>query len=135
MSTGPSKWETRIKKAMIALALLTVFAAPVSAADNIETAMLELQARAAKLGPPVLKGQETIADRTVPVLYFGDTKANGNTALVDDVQKATGAQTSIFVRSGPDFVRVATTIKDKAGARIAGSVLDPKGKAYAALAK
>lgn len=39
------------------------------------------------------------------------------------------------MKSGNDFVRVATNVKKDDGSRAIGTVLDPKGKAMAAISK
>jgi hypothetical protein len=39
-----------------------------------------------------------------------------------------------FVKNGDEFVRVATNVKKDDGSRAIGTVLDPKGKAIAAIA-
>ena len=54
---------------------------------------------------------------------------------MDDVQKQVGGTATIFVKSGDEFVRVATNVKKDDGSRAIGTVLDPKGKAFAAIAK
>jgi hypothetical protein len=58
---------------------------------------------------------------------------NNNFVLVDEVQKEAGGTATIFVKSGDEFVRVATNVKKDDGSR--GTILDPKGKAIAAIAK
>jgi sensor histidine kinase regulating citrate/malate metabolism len=60
---------------------------------------------------------------------------NNNFILVDEVQKEMGGTATIFVKSGDEFVRVATNVKKDDGSRAIGTLLDPKGKAIAALAK
>ena len=94
-----------------------------------------LKAKAAAMGSPSVKGEEAVADKTVPAIYFGETKMNNNFDLVDEVQKEKGATATIFVKSGNDFVRVATNVKKDDGSRAIGTVLDPKGKAIAAISK
>src|SRR5258708_811627 len=42
---------------------------------------------------------------------------------------------TIFVKSGDEFVRVATNVRKDDGSRAIGTILDPKGKAIAAIAK
>ena len=59
--------------------------------DNVKHAMTLLKAEAAKLGAPEIKGEEPVAGKTVPVLFFGESKINNDFALVDAVQKETGA--------------------------------------------
>ncbi len=46
-----------------------------------------------------------------------------------------GGTATIFVKSGDEFVRVATNVKKDDGSRAIGTMLDPKGKAIAAIAK
>jgi len=94
-----------------------------------------LKSKAALLGPPSLNGEEAVAGRTVPALHFGATKMNNNFVLVDAVQKEVGGTSTVFVKSGDEFVRVATNVKKDDGSRAIGTLLDPKGKAIAAIAK
>ena len=58
---------------------------------------------------------------------------NNNFSLVDGVKKEAGAVATLFVKSGDDFVRVATNVQKDDGSRAIGTVLDPKGKAIAAI--
>jgi Cache 3/Cache 2 fusion domain len=134
-----------MKKSMFALVLLViaadflvqsparVFAGP---AENVQAVMHLLKSKAATLGTPsVYGGEEAVGGKIVPALHFGATKMNNNFALVDEVQKEAGGTATIFVRSGDEFVRVATNLKKDDGSRAIGTVLDPKGKAIAAIAK
>ena len=104
-------------------------------AEDVKAAMQLLKSEAAKLGAPSVKGEEAVAAKTVPALYFGKTKMNNNFALVDEVQKKMGGTATIFVKNGDEFVRVATNVKKADGSRAIGTVLDPKGKAIAAISK
>jgi Cache 3/Cache 2 fusion domain len=133
-----------MKKSMLGLlvlALTTYFAAQFPArvfagpAEDVKAAMQLLESKAAALGAPRVKGEEAVAGKTVPALYFGDTKMNNNFVLVDEVQKEKGGTATIFVKSGDEFVRVATNVKKDDGSRAIGTALDPKGKAIAAIAK
>src|SRR6266446_1963840 len=133
-----------MKKSLFALLLLALtadffvqFPALVSAgpAEDVQAAMQLLKSKAAALGAPRVKGEEAVAGKTVPALYFGDTKMNNNFVLVDEVQKEKGGTATIFVKSGDEFIRVATNVKKDDGSRAIGTVLDPKGKAIAAIAK
>src|SRR3954463_4981508 len=133
-----------MKKSMLALLLLAVtadfavqfparaFAGP---AEDVQVAMQLLKSKAAKLGGPSVKGEEAVGGKTAPALYFGATKMNNNFVLVDEVQKEVGGTATIFARSGDEFVRVATNVRKDNGSRAIGTVLDPKGKAFAAIAK
>ena len=109
-----------------------VFAGP---AEDVQAAMQRLKSKAATLGAPTVNGAEAVAGKNVPALHFGATKMNNNFVLVDEVQKEAGGTATIFVRSGDEFVRVATNVKKDDGSRAVGTVLDPKGKAIAAIAK
>jgi hypothetical protein len=109
-----------------------VFAGP---AEDVQAAMQLLKSKAATLGVPSVQGEEVVAGKNAPALYFGDTKMNNNFMLVDEVQKEMGGTATIFVKSGDEFVRVATNVKKNDGSRAIGTVLDPKGKAIAAIAK
>ncbi len=130
-----------MKKSLFVLMLVAVFAAQFSGrvvagpADDVQAAMQLLKSKAATLGTPNLKGEEAVAGKAVPALYFGATKMNNNFVLVDEVQKEKGGTATIFVKTGDEFVRVATNVKKDDGSRAIGTVLDPKGKAFAAIAK
>jgi hypothetical protein len=133
-----------MKKSMLALLLLAftadfliqfparVFAGP---AEDVQAAMQLLKSKAAKLGAPSVNGEEAVANKTLPAIHFGATKMNNNFVLVDEVQKEVGGTATIFVKSGDEFVRVATNVKKDDGSRAIGTILDPKGKAIAAIAK
>ena len=109
-----------------------VFAEPT---EEIQAAMQLLKSQAAKLGEPNINGEDTVAGKTVPALHFGATKMNNNFTLVDAVQKEASGTATIFVKSGDEFVRVATNVKKDDGSRAIGTILDPKGRAIVAIAK
>jgi Cache 3/Cache 2 fusion domain len=133
-----------MKKCMLALLVLAfaagfliqfparVFAGP---AEDVQAAMLLLKSKAATLGAPTVNGEEAVAGKALPALHFGATKMNNNFMLVDEVQKEAGGTATIFVKSGDEFIRVATNVKKDDGSRAIGTILDPKGKAIAAIAK
>ncbi|WP_239499246.1 Cache 3/Cache 2 fusion domain-containing protein [Paraburkholderia tuberum] len=101
--------------------------------ENVKQAMSMLKAKTAKLGAPGIKGEDAVAGKPVPALYFGMTKINNNFAVVDEVKQEIGGTATLFVKSGDDFVRVATNVQKDDGSRAIGTVLDPKGKAIAAI--
>jgi hypothetical protein len=103
--------------------------------DDVQAAMQLLETKAAKLGTAVLKGDEAVAGKMVPALYFGNAKMNNSFTLVDEVQVEKGGTATIFVKSGDEFVRVATNVKKDDGSRAIGTILDPKGRAIVAIAK
>ncbi len=102
---------------------------------KVKTAMELLKSTADKLGPPKIEGMDTVAGKEVPAIYFGSTKINNDVSLVDDVVKQAGGTATIFVKSGDEFVRVATNVKKDDGSRATGTILDPKGKVIAAIRK
>ncbi len=101
--------------------------------ESVKQAMTLLKSKTAKLGAPVVKGEDSVAGKQVPALYFGATKMNNNFAVVDEVKQAMGGTATLFVKSGDDFVRVATNVQKTDGSRAIGTVLDPKGKAISAI--
>ena len=104
-------------------------------AQKVQTSMELLKAKAQKLGPAKLEGKSAVGDKEVPQIYFGGTEMNNNFALVDEVQKEMGGTATIFVKSGDQFVRVATNVRKDDGSRAVGTVLDPKGKVIVAIMK
>jgi hypothetical protein len=131
----------RMKNFALALLLLafTVVQIPTqplaAATEDVKGAMELLKSETAKLGAPSVTGEDEVAGKTVPVLYFGETKMNNNFTLVDAVQNKMGGTATLFVKNGSDFVRVATNVKKDDGSRAIGTVLDPNGKAIAAISK
>src|ERR1700681_1385990 len=78
------------------------------AAAKVKTSMAALKAETAKLGAPKLEGTDKVGDKDVPALYFGSSKINNNYAVVDEVVKQHGGTATLFVKSGDEYVRVAT---------------------------
>lgn len=103
--------------------------------EDVQASMQLLKSKAAELGAPTVRGQDQVAGKPVPALHFGDTDMDNNFTLVDEVQQKMGGTATLFVRSGNDFVRVATNVRKDDGSRAIGTVLDPKGKAMASIAK
>ncbi len=95
--------------------------------------MASLKAKTAKLGAPGIKSEDAVAGKPVPALYFGTTKMNHNFVVVDEVKKEHGGTATLFVKSGDDFARVTTNMQKDDGSRAIGTVLNPKGKAIAAI--
>ncbi|MCI2292807.1 Cache 3/Cache 2 fusion domain-containing protein [Enterobacter sp. I4] len=77
----------------------------------------------------------TINGLTVPLLKGGETELHENNTLSDDFLSRTGAISTLFVRSGNDFIRVATSLRKENGERAIGTVLDATGPAFAAVTK
>jgi hypothetical protein len=117
----------------LAPSLLSPAPAGAQSADNVQKAMALLKSKATSLGPAEIRGEDVVAGKSVPALYFGQVKMNNNFEVVDDVQRQAGGTATFFVKSGDEYVRVATNVKKDDGSRAIGTVLDPKGKAIAAI--
>lgn len=78
---------------------------------------------------------QTINGLSVPLLKGGEKGLHENNALSDDFLTRTGAISTLFVRSGNDFVRVATSLRKENGDRAMGTILDTASPAYAAVTK
>jgi hypothetical protein len=132
-----------VKHAFVGLLMVASFVAAGTLLPNtglgqdmkVKAAMDVLKSNAAKLGPPKIEGTDAVAGKQVPAIYFGSTKMNNNFELVDEVVKQAGGTATIFVKSGDDYVRVATNVKKDDGSRAIGTILDPKGKAIASIQK
>lgn len=94
-----------------------------------------MESMAHKLGLPKIDGTDPVAGKEVPAIYFGSTKMNNNFELVDDVVKQAQGTATIFVKSGDEYIRVATNVKKDDGSRAIGTILDPKGKAIESIRK
>jgi Cache 3/Cache 2 fusion domain len=94
----------------------------------------DLDARLAKIGAPRVDGTDQVAGKTVPALFFGERKINGNYEVVDDVRRAHSATATVFVKDGDEFVRVSTNVLTPEGKRGVGTLL-ARNKAYDALSK
>jgi hypothetical protein len=103
--------------------------------DKVKASMALLKAKAEKLGPAKIDGTDAVAGKTVPAVYFGAAKMNNNFDLVDEVVKEAGGTATIFVKSGDEFVRIATNVKKDDGSRAIGTILDPNGKAIQSINK
>jgi len=101
--------------------------------NQADNAMHTLKAHTSALGRPALAGSVSLVSSDLPNLLLGSTPVTNNYALVDSVSAISGGTATIFVKSGNNFVRVATNVKLHNGARATGTVLDPNGKAAAEL--
>ncbi|WP_372390405.1 Cache 3/Cache 2 fusion domain-containing protein [Xanthomonas sp. NCPPB 3582] len=75
----------------------------------------------------------TIGEQNTPSLRAGNQALNLNFEAVDRFAQATGGVATLFARTGDDFVRITTSLRNKQNERVIGTLLDRKGKAYAAL--
>jgi methyl-accepting chemotaxis protein len=101
--------------------------------QQVESGMRILQAECQQKGEPELKGSFEIGGRAVPDLWLGGESQSLNFGVVDRVKELVGGTATLFVWNGTDFVRVTTNVLKPDGSRAVGTVLDAKGKAFAAL--
>lgn len=102
---------------------------------RVESAMRLLEDQGRLKGAPQLKGAASVAAKTVPDLHLGAESEVENFALVDHVKQLAGGTATLFVWDGENFTRVSTNVLKPDGTRAVGTVLDPTGKAYAALSQ
>jgi hypothetical protein len=96
-----------------------------SHAEQVKEVLKVMKDEAAKLGEPKAEGLS---------LFFGATKMNGNYAIVDGLKARFHCTATFFSRKGADYIRISTNVLND-GNRAVGTVLDPKGPAYAAISK
>ncbi len=97
------------------------------ASQKVKTSMGLFKSEAAKLGAARIEGTDPVAGKELPALYFGGTKMNNNYDLVDEIVTKAGGTATVFVKSGDNYVRVATNVKKDDGSRAVGTILDPNG--------
>jgi methyl-accepting chemotaxis protein len=68
-----------------------------------------------------------------PSLLLNGTQLNLNFNIVDRFTGTTGAVATIFARSGEDFIRISTSLKNEKGNRAIGTKLDRAHPGYAAV--
>ena len=93
---------------------------------RIAKSMAALRDQTTKLGAPKIDGKNAVGGRDAPALYFGSTKMNNNFSVVDAVAEEGGRGTvaTLFVKSGDDYIRVATNVSKRMGSgRGLGTVL------------
>lgn len=101
--------------------------------EQANAAMRILKASTNALGDPHLQGEGYIDDLIVPNLNIGDIEIKNYSELVDNVSSVVGGTATLFVKSGDDFVRVATNVKKEDGSRAIGTKLNPTGKVISTL--
>ncbi len=74
-----------------------------------------------------------IHGRATPTLRLDGRTVNLDFAGVDRFTQATGAVATVFVKSGADFVRVTTSLKNDKGERAIGTLLDRQHPGYQAV--
>jgi Cache 3/Cache 2 fusion domain len=103
--------------------------------DKVKTSMADLKAKTEKLGAPKIQGKDPVAGKDAPALYFGTTKMNNSSDVVDEVVKKNGGVATLFVKAGDEYVRVSTTVKKDDGSSAIGTTLDATGPVIAKINK
>jgi methyl-accepting chemotaxis protein len=101
--------------------------------QSVHSAMKVLRQEGERMGAPDIDKTVNLGDTPVPDLRFGRSSQVGNFALVDHLKQLTGCTATVFVKKGDQFVRVSTNVLKPDGSRAIGTVLDPGGRAYAAI--
>ena len=101
--------------------------------SKVRASMNVLQQRQAALGSARLGSMVNVNGRQVPDLLFGESGQASEFTLVDELVQLMSGSATIFVRSGNDFVRIATNVTDENGQRAVGTLLDPNGAAIKAI--
>lgn len=101
--------------------------------SKVRASMNVLQQRQAALGSARLGSMVNVNGRQVPDLLFGESGQANEFTLVDELVQLMSGSATIFVRSGNDFVRIATNVTNENGQRAVGTLLDPNGAAIKAI--
>ncbi|HSH72480.1 MAG TPA: diguanylate cyclase [Methylophilaceae bacterium] len=101
--------------------------------DKVKTSMRLLRREADAIGSPNIQGTTTLNGKVIPNLYLGKTPQTNSVELVDRVTSIVDGTATLFVKSGDDYIRIATNIKKPHRERATGTELDPDGKAIKAI--
>lgn len=84
-------------------------------------------------GPYALDDTQKIdvSGTATPGFKAGDHTLNLDFTIPDQFFERSGAISTVFERTGDDFIRVTTSLKKQDGTRAIGTLLDRKGPAYA----
>ncbi len=101
--------------------------------NRVHAALSVFLDESGRLGSPAAGAAVTVGAEIVPDLLLGGKPQGNNFSLVDRVKGLTDATATLFARRGGEFVRISTNVKKPDGTRAVGTVLDPAGKAIAAI--
>jgi hypothetical protein len=121
----------------VATSMLVPSSASAQTDPRVAKSMETLKALTAKLGAAKVEGNDPVGGKDAPGLYFGTTKINNNSDIVDAVGKedGQGMTATLFVKSGDEFIRASTNVKKDDGSRATGTTLDLKAAAGMAIAE
>jgi methyl-accepting chemotaxis protein len=101
--------------------------------EMVRGGMESLRSESAREGAPRIRGRAEVAGREVPDLRLGRTSQVMRFDVVDATTALVGGTATLFVKDGADFVRVSTNVVKGDGSRAVGTILNPGGRAYAAI--
>lgn len=102
--------------------------------EQADAAMRLLLERSNALGTPsIATDSVVIQGQALPNLRLGDSAPSQKNAIILDTTNTVGGTATLFVKSGNDFIRIATNVISKDGKRAVGTKLDPNGKAIMAI--
>lgn len=121
------------QKAGLSQEILSVLSVTNALLQNQTKASMQLFLREIERQGGISQGEPVqVADKTVPDLVLAEQTLANQFELVDDLTRLMGGTATLFSRSGDDFVRISTNVQTATG-RAIGTVLDPTGKAIAAI--
>jgi len=101
--------------------------------QSVRSAMNVLVQEGERVGTPEIRNSASLDGQTVPDLHLGNSSQVGNFVLVDRLKQLAGCTATLFVKKGDQFVRISTNVPKPDGSRAVGTVLDPAGRAFAAI--
>lgn len=121
------------QKAGLSQEILSVLSVTNALLQNQTKASMQLFLREIESQGGISQGELVqVADKTVPDLVLAEQTLANQFELVDNLTRLMGGTATLFSRSGDDFVRISTNVQTANG-RAIGTVLDPTGKAIAAI--
>ena len=116
------------------LALTHVFrSSDIMMSEQVNMAMRLMINKINLLGDPSLSNNIVINGKAIPELMLGKSAQANHADLVDSISNISGGTATLFVKSGDDFVRIATNVRGHDGKRAIGTLLDPHGVAIKSL--
>ena len=98
---------------------------------RLRTSALALAFNARLNGQVSLNGDTVdMGGKPVPVMLLHGRQVNLDNSVVDEFSQLTKSSTTVFVRSGDDFMRITTSLKTEQGQRANGTALDRQHPAY-----
>jgi methyl-accepting chemotaxis protein len=101
--------------------------------EKVHASIKMLMTQGLAIGKPSFGQSAMAGHEKVQNLVLGDKPQANNFAVVDHVKSIMGGTATLFVKRDGDFVRVSTNVMKDDGTRAVGTLLDPKGKAIAAI--